>query len=159
MDNRLRATFRPALLFVIAYTLTNIVNSAVTLSYQAIVRLPSADEIGQSWLMDPAYQATVPWHALIAFLIFVCAALWLNHRQNTQAGAWRVGLAWAATAILIDAVVYVGILGSTRWGLPATDYYVGNQPWITLTYLGLLLAPVVARMLKLRGRLGQPSLT
>ncbi|WCM27396.1 hypothetical protein NDN01_00195 [Sphingomonas sp. QA11] len=158
MSTKLQAAVRPAVLFIIAYLLTNIVNSAVTLSYQAIVRLPSADEIGLSWLKDPAYQATVPWHALISFVIFVCTALWLNH-HHAKASAWRVGSAWALTAIVIDAIVYVGILGSTRWGLPPSDYYIGNQPWITLTYLGLLLAPVTARLIKLRGTTQRPSLT
>jgi hypothetical protein len=158
MSTTLQTAVRPAVLFIIAYLLTNIVNSALTLSYQAIVRLPSADEIGLSWLKDPAYQTTVPWHALLSFVIFVCTALWLHHHKATTNGAWRVGLAWALTAIVIDAIVYVGILGSTRWGLPPADYYIGNQPWITLTYLGLLLAPVTARLIKVRGTT-RPSLT
>lgn len=151
MDIKLRSALRSAFLFITAFLLTNILNSAVTLSYQAIARLPSADEIGQSWLNDPAYQATVPWHALIAFITFACVALWLDHRHTTPAQTWRVGIAWAVTAMIIDAIVYVGILGSTRWGLPASEFYVGNQPWITFTYIGLLLAPIVARLIKLGG--------
>lgn len=152
MTKKPPALLKSALLFVAAYALTNVVNSAVTLAYQSIVRLPSADEIGLTWLQDPAYQATVPWHALIVFLIFLGTASWLRLGPNDAPRAWRIGAAWCAVSVAIDAVVYVLILGSTRWGLPAFDYYIGNQPWITLSYLGVLIAPVVARAIHVSRR-------
>lgn len=142
MSSFSRYPVRAAALFAIAFILTNIVNTAVTLAYQSIARLPYADEVGLSWLEDPAYQATVPWHALIAFLVFTVAALWLPWRGAVE--AFRTGAIWALICIAIDAAIYVAILGQTRWGLPASDFYVGNQPWITLTYIGVLLAPVAA---------------
>lgn len=157
MEPKRQAILRNSLLFIVAFILTSIVNSAFTLSFQAIVRLPSADEIGQSWLNDPAYQATVPWHALIAVVIFTSTALWLNHRAASPGQIWRIGLAWMLTSMTIDAIIYVGILGSTRWGLPPSEFYIGNQPWITLTYLGLLVAPFIAGLIKSHSRFQRQS--
>lgn len=132
---------RPALLFLGAYLVTNLVNSVATLVYWVAMGSPAAPSTGgdTDWLNDPAYQATVAWHPFIALAIFTAFALLL--RRSTP---WLVGLGWMVTAVVIDAVVYVWLLGDTRWGLPPDDYYIGNQPWITLTYLALLLAPPLA---------------
>jgi hypothetical protein len=146
--------------FLLGYLVVNAANTAVTLVYTGIARTTAPEALGVSFLYDPAYQATVPWHVLINFVIWAgVGALYAGRRRAGQDPApVRAGLLWLAATVVLDFVVYVAILGSTRWGLPFDEYYVGNQPWITLTYVGIPLGVLAgARIVRALAARRQPA--
>ncbi|WP_039827659.1 hypothetical protein [Nocardia testacea] len=134
---------RAVIWFLGAYLTVNVVNTAITLVYTAVAgtTVPDSD-----FLYDPAYQATVPVHVVTNLLIWWIFGLIALSRAtlDRRRQSLRLGVAWVVCAVTIDFLIYVVILGNTRWGLPADDYYMANQPWVTLSYLGIFLGPVLA---------------
>lgn len=135
--------------FAVAYVAVNVVNTVLTLVYALVAHTPSATQLGVDYLHDPAYQATVPVHVVINVIGWAAAGglyFWLRRPEPAALGdAVGAGIAWAALTMAVDFVLYVLILGNTQWGLPAASFYIGNQPWITLTYVAVLVGPLLAR--------------
>ncbi len=53
---------------------------------------------------------------------------------------------WAGISIVIDLVGWVLI--KHPWSLTFKQFYVEYQPWITLVYLAIFLAPVIGFLCK-----------
>jgi hypothetical protein len=138
--------------FLIAYLVTTVVNTWITLAYTWIEHTPSPQSLGVSYLHDPAYQNTVRYHPATTLAIYAAVAgLFLFKRATAStANALRIGAIWLVGTALVDLVVYVLLLGNSRWGLPPHDFYIGNQPWISLQYLGVLIGPALAVAVKAR---------
>ena len=52
------------------------------------------------------------------------------------------GALWAGISIVIDLVGWVLI--KHPWSLTFKEFYIDYQPWITLIYLAMFIAPMIS---------------
>ena len=94
--------------------------------------------------MGEAYEKTKPFHPLYNWLVFpVFAWLYFLTINNLSLGiVLLVGVIWVSLTIVIDLIGWVLI--KHPWSLSFKEFYIDYQPWITLTYLVILLSPLFA---------------
>ena len=62
-------------------------------------------------------------------------------KDLTLKKALKTGALWAGISIVIDLVGWVLI--KHPWSLTFKQFYIDYQPWITLVYLAMVIAPVI----------------
>jgi hypothetical protein len=89
------------------------------------------------------YEMTKPWHPLYNIILFTLfGLLYLRKVKDlTLKKAMLTGALWAGISILIDLVGWVLI--KHPWSLTFKQFYIEYQPWITLVYLAMFIAPVI----------------
>lgn len=94
--------------------------------------------------MGEAYEKTKPFHPLYNLLVFpLFAWFYLFSIDNISLGiALLAGLIWASLTIVID--LFGWVLIKHPWSLSLREFYIDYQPWITITYLVILLSPALA---------------
>lgn len=104
-----------------------------------VLHMRPMDEHG----MGEAYEKTKPWHPLYNLLLYPVAG-WLYMRglpdPTWQAALWT-GLLWTAICIVFDLVAWV--LVKHPWTLSFKEFYVRYQPWISMIYVIIFLAPLI----------------
>ena len=127
-----------------AYWLVTILGILLTVAFAAIFRPPSPQELGVPFSQAPAYLMTLPYHPLLNLLFLPFAWIYLrDFASNTRMQeALRLGLLWVFICIVIDLVGW--ILIPHPWAMTFKEFYVDYQPWITLIYLVIFAAPIVA---------------
>lgn len=145
---------RSLLWWMAGYVVITVVNSSLTLGY-GFVLASSHGDAG----FDLAYDRTVAAHMIIGVAAWILAGLglWRGCRSDERTGRTSalVALMWLAVAVLVDAVVFVGLLADTPAGAPAEVFYVENQPWTALYYVAVVIGPPAAlawRRLRTRQR-------
>ena len=89
------------------------------------------------------YEMTKPWHPLYNIILFTLfGLLYLRKVKDlTLKKAMLTGALWSGISILIDLVGWVLI--KHPWSLTFKQFYIDYQPWITLVYLAMFIAPVI----------------
>lgn len=89
------------------------------------------------------YEMTRPWHPLYNIILFTLfGLLYLRKVKDlTLKKAMLTGALWSGISILIDLVGWVLI--KHPWSLTFKQFYIEYQPWITLVYLAMFIAPVI----------------
>lgn len=89
------------------------------------------------------YEMTKPWHPLYNIIFFTLfGLLYLRKvKELTFGKAMATGALWSGISILIDLVGWVLI--KHPWSLTFRQFYIEYQPWITLVYLAMFIAPVI----------------
>lgn len=89
------------------------------------------------------YEMTKPWHPLYNIIFFTLfGLLYLRKVKDLTLGkAMATGALWSGISILIDLVGWVLI--KHPWSLTFRQFYIEYQPWITLVYLAMFIAPVI----------------
>ncbi|MDE6106404.1 MAG: hypothetical protein K2F84_04850 [Bacteroidales bacterium] len=104
-----------------------------------VLHMRPMDEHG----MGEAYEKTKPWHPLYNLLLYPVAG-WLYMRglpdPTWQAALWT-GLLWAGICIVFDFVAWV--LVKHPWTLSFKEFYVRYQPWISMIYVIIFIAPLM----------------
>jgi len=78
--------------------------------------------------------------------------LYLRHSTRTlekQSEALRLGFFWLLATVVID--LFGWVLLPHPWQMTLDQFYVGYQPWISLTYLVIFISPILAAQ---SGRVG-----
>ncbi|MCR5339717.1 MAG: hypothetical protein K6E60_00065 [Saccharofermentans sp.] len=90
------------------------------------------------------YEMTKPWHPLYNIIFFTLfGLLYLRKVKDLTLGkAMATGALWAGISIVIDLVGWVLI--KHPLSLTFRQFYIEYQPWITLVYLAMFIAPVIA---------------
>jgi hypothetical protein len=98
------------------------------------------------------YEMTKPWHPLYNIIFFTLfGLLYLRKVKDLTLGkAMATGALWAGISIVIDLVGWVLI--KHPWSLTFRQFYIEYQPWITLVYLAMFIAPVIAFLILGRSR-------
>lgn len=98
------------------------------------------------------YEMTKPWHPLYNIIIFtIFGILYLRKVKDlTIKKALLAGALWAGISIVIDLVGWVLI--KHPLSLTFRQFYIEYQPWITLVYLAMFIAPVIAFLILGRSR-------
>ena len=93
--------------------------------------------------MGMGYEMTKPWHPLYNIILFTLfGLLYLRKVKDlTLKKALKTGALWAGISIVIDLVGWVLI--KHPWSLTFKQFYIDYQPWITLVYLAMVIAPVI----------------
>ena len=103
------------------------------------------------------YEMTKPWHPLYNIILFTVFAILYLRKVNdlTVRKAMLTGALWAGISIVIDLVGWVLI--KHPLSLTFRQFYIEYQPWITLVYLAMFMAPVIAFLILDRKRKSKAS--
>lgn len=130
--------------FVLAYWLVTILGVLLTIAFMYLYEPPNPQELGVSASQAPAYLMTIPYHPLLN--LFWLPFAWMYLRGFTvnsrPSEALKLGTFWVIICIVLDLVGWVLI--KHPWAMTFREFYVDYQPWITLIYLVIFLAPIVA---------------
>jgi hypothetical protein len=139
---------KATLLMLGAYWIVTLLVIGFMFVLDAFYHFPKAAELGVSAGQSPAYLATIPFHPLFNLPVW----LWFGFLYlkdfapaKRQEEAWRLGIFWTAICIVKDFIVWVAIPWS--WQMTLHEMYVEYQPWLTLIYVVILLAPAMAARL------------
>lgn len=145
-------TFRrqvPAALayFVAAYLTVSILATAFVFGVIWVLDLPTAAQLGVSRMHDPGFLISEPYILGINLLCWpTFAALYYRKRTVSTRVATSIALLWLVSAMLLDLVFFVVI--KTPISLTAHEFYIENQPWITLAYVSILAGHVIDHLLR-----------
>ncbi len=94
--------------------------------------------------LGQGYEMTKPWHPLYNIILFtVFGLIYLGKVKDlTLKKAMATGALWAGISIVIDLVGWVLI--KHPWSLTFKEFYIDYQPWITLIYLAMFIAPMIS---------------
>lgn len=134
--------------FILAYIVITILAFALYLIVAAImgVSQTAAFDIRN----DPAYALAEQLYPILNLGVWVAFA-WMYFRkvkQPTNKQAWALGLFWLAIAVPLDLVYFVLIPNPLQVSL--YGFYVEQFPWIYLTYLVVLVSPILYVLLQPR---------
>jgi hypothetical protein len=133
------------LLFLAAYGIITVLGILLTLLFAVAFDPPTPEALGVPVTQAPAYVMTIPYHVLLNLPIWLLFG-WLYLRRlppavDQRAEAVRLGAFWAVICIGIDLIGWVLI--PHPWAMTFREFYVDYQPWITLIYLVVFIAPVM----------------
>jgi len=131
---------RAITMFLLAYVSVTIVAVAASMLVDVLLHAPSAS----SGLQDLGFQLTVPYEPLMNLVIWIAGAGLYFGKQAQQPNRYKEALAlgalWLVIALPVDFVGFVLI--PSPISLSVHDFYLGQFPWIYLTYLAVLLSPL-----------------
>lgn len=142
--------FKATLLMLGAYWVVTILVILFIVALNAVVHFPSAEEMGVPVTQAPGYLATIPYHPLFNLPWIWFAWLYLRPFAPVErmGEAWRLGIFWTVVCVVKDYVLWVAV--DWAWRMTPYEMYVQYQPYLTLIYLVILLAPVAAARLMAR---------
>ena len=107
--------------------------------------------------LGQGYEATKPWHPLYNIILFtVFGLLYLRKVKDlTLKKAMLTGALWAGISIVIDLVGWVLI--KHPLSLTFRQFYIEYQPWITLVYLAMFIAPMISYFILSRRKMQAAS--
>lgn len=131
--------------FIWAYIIVTILAYSVSYLAGSIFKLPSYIDLGVSLFEDPAFVMTVPYHLLINLLTWTIFSHFYFRKKSTVTLIWqeafRLGLFWLLVAMMVDFIGFVLI--KSPISLTPHQFYIEYQPWISITYVIVLLSPLV----------------
>jgi len=134
--------------FVYAYVLITILAYSSSFAAAIIFKLPSYKDLGVSQFQDPAFVMTVPYHLLINLFCWTFFSfLYLKEMKkedniNLFKEASYLSLIWLIIALIVDLISFVIIKSPISF--TPYQFYVGYQPWISITYFIVLISPVIS---------------
>lgn len=131
---------RAWLLFLAVYVGINLPAVALYVGVATMMGTPLSPP--QTIMADPAYRLTQQLYPLLNLVLWTIAS-W-QYRPGVRPGrgseSIRLGLFWLLLAVPLDFVIYVVL--PTPLSVSVGDFYVGQFPWIYLTYLAVALSPL-----------------
>lgn len=131
---------RAWLLFLMVYVGINIPAVALYISVAALMSTPLSPP--QTIMDDPAYRTTQQLYPLLNLALWMLASWQYQQRvvANPGSESLRLGLFWLGLAVPLDFLIYVVL--PTPLSVSVGDFYVGQFPWIYLTYLAVAISPL-----------------
>ena len=143
-ENTKRELGRSMLWYWISYFVVTMIGVGHTFFNILVLHMGS---MAQGPGLGEGYEMTKPWHPLYNIIIFtIFALIYLKGmKQPTFKKALTTGALWSGLSIVLDLVGWVLI--PHPLSLTFKQFYIEYQPWITLVYLAMLIAPVIAWLL------------
>ena len=135
---------RAIVTWIIAYVAITILGTGLYFVIAAIQHTGSTTHP----LQDPSYVLENKLLPICNLLIWTTLALvYFGKRNDSDAHTWygealRLGALWVAIALPIDFLAFVVAPGPLS--MSAHDFYVGQFPWIYLTYVAVFISPSCA---------------
>ena len=125
--------------FIIGYLLASAMDALHTTFNIYVRKIPNTSQNG----MSEAYERTRKYHPIYNLILFSYASwLFLRGELYLTAGiALQTGFIWLVLDALLDMLL--GVVIKHPFAKSWKDYYIGDQPWVTLSYLAVLLAPML----------------
>ena len=70
----------------------------------------------------------------------------LVRSDDVWAHAWTLAIAWAVVASVVDVIGWVLIRHT--WSMTRHGMYVEYQPWLTVIYVAIFAAPLLAAVFR-----------
>ncbi|MCA0363039.1 MAG: hypothetical protein LCH67_03290 [Bacteroidetes bacterium] len=141
--------FKKAFLnFVYAFVIVTILTFASSIVTTLIFKLPSYKELGVSPFKDPTFLKTVPYHLLINLICWTFFSfLYLKSKKkenNDISGSEAIylGIFWLVMAMIADYISFVLI--KSPMSFTPYQFYIENQPWISIMYFFVLITPLIS---------------
>ncbi len=114
-------------------------------------KIASADVISK----DPLYILSEKYYPLLNLAVWTFFS-WLYFRKSSASvsAALRLSLVWLSVVLPLDFLVFVVI--KNPLSLSAHDFYIGQFPWIYLTYCAVVLSPILGALIT-RGRISRTT--
>ncbi len=143
-ENTKREFGRSMLWYWISYFVVTMIGVGHTFFNILVLHMGS---MAQGPGLGEGYEMTKPWHPLYNIIFFtIFALIYLKGmKQPTFKKALTTGALWSGLSIVLDLVGWVLI--PHPLSLTFKQFYIEYQPWITLVYLAMLVAPVIAYLL------------
>ena len=143
-ENTKREFGRSMLWYWISYFVVTMIGVGHTFFNILVLHMGS---MAQGPDLGEGYEMTKPWHPLYNIIFFtIFALIYLKGmKQPTFKKALTTGVLWSGLSIVLDLVGWVLI--PHPLSLTFKQFYIEYQPWITLVYLAMLVAPVIAWLL------------
>ena len=143
-ENTKREFGRSMLWYWISYFVVTMIGVGHTFFNILVLHMGS---MAQGPGLGEGYEMTKPWHPLYNIIFFTIFALihLKGMKQPTFKKALTTGILWSGLSIVLDLVGWVLI--PHPLSLTFKQFYIEYQPWITLVYLAMLVAPVIAWLL------------
>jgi len=145
----MKLNFKKAILnFVYAFVLVTILTFSSSFVATVVFKLPSYKELGVSPFQDPTFIMTVPYHLLINLLCWTFFSfLYLKVKKNEKdyislKEASYLGIFWLVMAMIVDFISFVLI--KSPMSFTPYQFYIENQPWISIMYFIVLVSPVIS---------------
>lgn len=140
---------RSMLWYWISYFVVTMIGVGHTIFNVAVLHMGS---MAQGPGLGEGYEATKPWHPLYNIIFFTIFGLIYLKKVNepTAKKALKTGALWSGMSIVFDLVGWVLI--DHPWSLTFKQFYIEYQPWITLVYLAMLIAPLFAYLILKKAR-------
>lgn len=125
--------------FSIAYILVGLIGISHTIFNIYALYMKPMDPEG----LGEGYRKTKPWHVLYALSVFALFGyVHLDKMSNpTLLDAISTGVFWLILCMVVDLFGWIVI--KHPWGMTAKKYYIEYQPWVLLTYIAVLLGPII----------------
>ena len=139
---------RAIVTWIIAYVVITILGTGLFFVIAAIQHTGSTSHP----LQDPSYVLENKLLPVCNLLVWTALALaYFRKRNDLEADAWygealRLGTLWLAIALPIDFLGFVVSPGPLS--MSAHDFYIGQFPWIYLTYVAVIISPMCAVALR-----------
>ncbi len=142
----MKFNFKKAVInFVLAYIIVTILAYSISIIVGIVFKLPSSEDLGVSVFKDPAFVMTVPYHLLINLITWtVFSHFYFKKNENNKyllKESFFLGIFWLAMAMVVDFIGFVLIKSSVS--LTPYQFYIEYQPWISITYLIVLISPSI----------------
>lgn len=128
------------LYYFLAYTVVTIIGIIHTIFNIYVLHYKSMKD---SPGMGEAYEKTKPFHPLYNLIIFPIFA-WIYYISLSSLSletALLTSLIWGTFTLIIDLFGWVII--KHPWSLNFKEFYIDYQPWISLTYIIIYIAPLM----------------
>jgi hypothetical protein len=124
--------------FLLAYVLVSALGFGLYLIISRVRVTSPWDEVEVH--ANRSYQIAQRFLPLINLIVWtLCAWLYFAWTRAEDSVAVWIALAWLIAAVIIDFIVFVAI--KTPLSVDRKSFYIGQFPWIYLTYIAVFVAP------------------
>ena len=129
--------------FVIGYLLTSAMDALHTTFNIHVRKIPNTGKDG----IAEAYDRTRKYHPIYNLILFAYASwLFLRGEPYLTAGlALQAGIIWMILDAILDMLL--GVVLKHPFAKSWEEFYLKDQPWITLSYLAVLISPMLGYVL------------
>lgn len=134
--------------WIVAYTVVTLVGIGHTCFNWLVLGMDGNDPALGMYGLE-SYAKTIPWHVLyniIIWPVFGIICLPKKSIENPIIEAIKLGGIWVILSIGIDLIGWVAI--PHPWRMTFSEFYIDYQPWITLIYLSIFVAPFISLALR-----------
>lgn len=136
-------------LFIAAYTVATLVGIAHTCFNWLVLKIENEKPEIKTMYDITSYAKTVPYHPLYNIIIWPIAAyMYFQMAHVSSADVWMtsliLGVIWFIVTIVLD--LFGWVLVRHPWSMTWKEMYVDYQPWITLIYISIFVAPFIAAL-------------
>jgi hypothetical protein len=131
--------------FLLGYAVINVLATITTLLVAVVLNVSLSGQTVN--IHNHAVAVAERYYPLLNLLVWVTCA-WLYFRRIDTISttlAWQLGGLWLVLGAVVNEIAFVLI--PSPYSFSAHDWYIGQFPWIYLTYGAVAISPLVAMVI------------